>query len=258
MKNKKKLNGTVVIWGVFIVVVLGFVGVLISLSFKINNSSSSVETSPKNYAQNAFMITKDGVVDPTTDPGSAEKVYLYVDPICPGCGYFDRELAPTFDKMLKDGKIVLYVTPLTFLDNASTDNYSTRAAAALTTVAEYAPKYFMPFVSALFENQPEEGSNYQPVSNDELALIAENVGVPKETVNKIKEGKFEKWVKENSRQIENDKNIFPDGVITPTLILNLYKNDGTLNDDRVNADFQTDLPLNVYVENLINNSSAAD
>jgi protein-disulfide isomerase len=73
------------------------------------------------------------------------------------------------------GKYTLQIHPITFLDGNSPNQYSSRAASAAICVANGDPNKFFEYNSALYANQPEEGT--MGPSNDELAARAQSIGV---------------------------------------------------------------------------------
>ncbi len=101
---------------------------------------------------------------------------IYQDYMCPYCGQFER--AQTSDlRVLTDtgtAKVVFHI--MAFLDDSSSGTkYSTRAANAFVVVAQKEPDKALAFNSALFINQPSEGST--GLTDAELVSRAKSVGV---------------------------------------------------------------------------------
>src|SRR5690606_7521419 len=89
-------------------------------------------------------------------------------------------------------------------------HYSTRAAAALVTVAEHDPATFADFWVALFAVQPAEGG--AGLTNSQIRDVAEAVGVSQEAIDAIADGEFTQWVTQATQQASID------GVVrTPTI-----------------------------------------
>ncbi|MBM6623452.1 thioredoxin domain-containing protein [Micrococcaceae bacterium RIT802] len=106
--------------------------------------------------------------------GEPVHVVVYADMSCPICKQFEAQYGAELTQMSKDGDIELEYRIATFLDRTSPTNYSSRAANALACVADAKPEAFNDYLTALFEQQPEEGSEGLP--NAKLADIAEQSG----------------------------------------------------------------------------------
>lgn len=104
-------------------------------------------------------------------------VTIYFDFMCPYCGQFDAANSADLDALAQTDGVTLKYRPISFLDTQSKNtNYSTRAANAAAIVADKDAENFTAFVTALYENQPSEGT--AGPTDAEIAEIAEGVGVP--------------------------------------------------------------------------------
>ena len=101
------------------------------------------------------------------------RVDAFIDFLCPFCRRFELSSAPTLARLVADGQISLVYHPMNFLDEASTTNYSTRAAAASGCAADGGR--FVEYAHALFVNQPPEGG--PGLSDAELAGIGRAAGL---------------------------------------------------------------------------------
>jgi protein-disulfide isomerase len=143
-------------------------------------------------ASGGILVNVDGTVGGTPPPG-AVRVDVYLDLLCPICRQFEAINRDTLATMRADGTVAVYYHPVSILNRYSRGTeYPTRAASALTTVAEYDPAHFEAFFAALFDNQPEENS--EGLSDVEIAQIAKGVGVPLEVTATFAQGQFEQWV----------------------------------------------------------------
>jgi protein-disulfide isomerase len=96
--------------------------------------------------------------------------------MCPYCGEFERSWGSEIAQAVDDGSIELRVYPLGFLDAQSDGTeYSSRAASSLYCLADEDPDAILPYMSALFADQPVEGS--PGLSDAELLAHAADVGV---------------------------------------------------------------------------------
>jgi protein-disulfide isomerase len=103
----------------------------------------------------------------------ATRVDAYIDFLCPYCKRFELSAGPALASMADDGLASIAYHPMNFLDQASTTNYSTRAAAASGCAADQGR--FLDFANALFENQPAEGG--PGLSDAELADLGRVAGL---------------------------------------------------------------------------------
>ncbi|AAT89802.1 hypothetical protein ATY41_09460 [Leifsonia xyli subsp. xyli] len=107
----------------------------------------------------------------------AKTVDLYVDPLCPYCRHFEQLSGPMLLSEAKAGRLTLRVHPMAILDRLSNGTrYSTRAAAAVLTVAASHPHSWPAFLAKLFENQPEENS--AGLTDEQLQALATDAGTP--------------------------------------------------------------------------------
>src|SRR5580704_15817297 len=101
------------------------------------------------------------------------RVDAFIDFLCPFCRQFELAAESTLARLVADGQISLVYHPMNFLDEASTTNYSTRAAAASGCAADGGR--FAEYAHALFVSQPPEGG--PGLSDAELAVIGRTVGL---------------------------------------------------------------------------------
>lgn len=106
----------------------------------------------------------------------ATVVDVYFDPMCPICGVFDKTNGAQLSSFVDDGTITLRLHPMNFLNRLSQGTeYSTRAGGALTCVAVADPTKTLPYLTALFDDQPEEGS--AGIDDAALVKLASDLGV---------------------------------------------------------------------------------
>jgi protein-disulfide isomerase len=140
---------------------------------------------PENVmASGAFQVGTDDA--PVT-------VEIYYDYMCPACGAFEAVNESELDRLMDEGVARVELRPISILDRFSQGTeFSTRAANAFATVVDGAPDSAWAFHSALFEQQPEEGT--EGLSDDEIADIATDAGVPADVIDRFTEDTFEAWV----------------------------------------------------------------
>jgi protein-disulfide isomerase len=150
------------------------------------------------------------------------KLEVYLDYMCPYCGRYDRANSGEIDKLIADGTVRLEMHPLAFLDRFSNGTkYSTRAANAIVTVAEKSPAQLLAFNAALFNNQPDEGTD--GLKDADIARLATEVGVPQEVADTFAAGTYEPWLAQSTEAA------FASGISgTPTVKIDGTKFEGDL------------------------------
>ncbi|GAT69858.1 DSBA oxidoreductase [Planomonospora sphaerica] len=142
------------------------------------------------------------------------KLEVYLDYMCPFCGRFEQANSTELDRLVAGGTVRLELYPLAFLDRMSSGSqYSTRTANAIATVADRAPGALPAFNTALFAHQPAEGSS--GLSDDEIAALARNAGVPQDVADAFTDRLFQPWVETSTAAV------FKTGIEgTPTVKIN--------------------------------------
>lgn len=137
-------------------------------------------------------VTKDGVLEARGESvrDNATEITIFEDALCPACSDFERRLSHDLYQGVDDGKIVLKVQLMDFLNELSVSKtYSTRALAAIQCVAQGEDSaQTLRFKSALLENQPAENGPTD-YSNEQLASFAKEwAHVSEKTQNCIAQG----------------------------------------------------------------------
>lgn len=162
-------------------------------------------------------LTEDGWVRVGDGPVT---VSVYFDYLCPACGAFEDANGEALERLLRAGDVTIDLRPIAFLDRLSAGTrYSTRAANALATVVDADPRHAWAFHRALYATQPEEGS--KGLTDQQLADVARDVGVPDRVSTTFAQGRFEEWVAERT------ETAFASGVEgTPTILVDGREFDG--------------------------------
>jgi len=164
----RKTNWFAIWVSVAVVVVLVGVGALVVW---MNNSASTPDP----------VVTPDSaVINPDTGAiavGDGDQTMdTYIDFMCPVCNQFEQAYGEAIQGLVDDGTITLNIHPISILDRASQGTeYSTRAANAMYCVAAADGTAAVPFMQAMFQNQPEEGST--GLTDDQILAIAAASGV---------------------------------------------------------------------------------
>jgi protein-disulfide isomerase len=164
----RKTNWFAIWVSVAVVVVLVAVGALVVW---MNNSASTPD--PVVTPDSAVINSETGAIAVGDGDQSMD---TYIDFMCPVCNQFEQAYGEAIQGLVTDGTITLNIHPISILDRASQGTeYSTRAANAMYCVAAADGTAAVPFMQAMFANQPEEGST--GLTNDQILSIAELAGV---------------------------------------------------------------------------------
>jgi protein-disulfide isomerase len=145
---------------------------------------------------------------------------IYEDFQCPVCGAFEQATSQQVADGIADDKVRIEYRIVSFLDQASANEYSSRAANAAAAVLDTAgPDAFKKFHDTLYANQPEEGT--AGPDNDQLVEWAVQAGADRPEVSrKIEEGTFDQWVVDATDAMSKE------GVTgTPTIVIDGRKLD---------------------------------
>lgn len=153
--------------------------------------------------------------------GADAVVEVVFDYQCPHCANFEGVNAPDIQALLEMGNVEFIFRPVAFMDYASGGKeFSTRAANAAATVADRSPEHYLDFHNALLANQPQRNG----LSDDEIAKIALDVGVPQATVDEFTalvpgtdERVFSRWV---AAATQHTTEYLGGNLSTPTVLIN--------------------------------------
>jgi protein-disulfide isomerase/uncharacterized membrane protein YphA (DoxX/SURF4 family) len=138
-------------------------------------------------------------------------VDVYEDMQCPVCAQFEATTGPLLERYVDAGNVQVHYYVVSFLNSASSTNYSSRAANAAYCGADAG--VFAPYHAALFKNQPAEGS--AGLSDDQLVSLGQQAGATSAFVSCVHSNKYNDFV----NQITDKSN--RDGISgTPTVLVN--------------------------------------
>lgn len=197
-------------------------------NYKVVINDLRGKDSPANFNKTGGILTSKLGYNKPVD--GAPTVALYFDPLCPGCGQFSRNVDKYLINMTKAGQINLEIHPMSFLDAASSDHYSSRVSGGLAYIAvnDPDPIHMLEFMNNMFAEdfQPEEGSGYKPVSDQKIADLAVKSGVLREIADEAFTRKYVEWQNRVNTAVPDYKNLWnvsgpnKGGMTTPTVTVN--------------------------------------
>ena len=180
-------------------------------------------------------FTAEKTPTPEATDVAAPEIIVYVDYQCPICQAWDLPNAAQLRSWVDTGAATLEIRPISFLDRASLNQYSSRANNAVLCVANFAPDSYFDFHQQLMVKQPEEGTDGP--SNDELFEFATSAGAGTEEVKGCIQNKsFADYVEQHTQAVLNNPQ---DGVSvtgTPTILVNGNQYTWTTGDELVSAE----------------------
>jgi protein-disulfide isomerase len=213
---------------------LGIVAVATAITLMVVQNAQPAGPGPRNMASGGVLLTADGVA--TTGRTTAEQlkptaerkdgvaqIVLYEDLQCPACKQFEAANSEYLENAVSSGAATLEIHPVSILDRMSIGNkYSTRAANALACVADRAPDSFLRANSALFAQQPAEGTKGR--TDNELIGALRDGGVKNKAVERcIADRTHVDWVEAVAKVATTNK--VPNSSLdrlssTPTILVN--------------------------------------
>lgn len=152
-------------------------------------------------AEGGVVVRGADVSADAEDAGSPVEVAIYEDFQCPYCAQLEESARDYLEEQLIDGAITVEYRIVSFLDQASANEYSSRAAnAALCVFDDAGPGAFYEFHATLFENQPEEGT--AGPENDELTTYASDAGA--DVADCIADGAMDDQVVKTTQQMTGE------------------------------------------------------
>lgn len=184
---------------------------------KTGDTTSSTPAGTDNY----------GVVIGSADAPS--EVTIYEDAQCPICAQFEAAVGEQLKTAVDDGKVRVVYHMVSFLDRASTNEYSSRATnAAFAVLDQEGAESFRAFHELLFANQPAEGG--PGPDDDQLIAWAVQAGADEAKITPmIKDKVYEQYIVNATDAMSKN-----DVTGTPTVFVDGKKVDGSVQDS-INA-----------------------
>lgn len=239
-QRKKDLRNRVFIQGG---IILGVLAVVAIVAVIVVTSIRPASKGPANMASDGIVVSKglaavptealaagaDPV--PTADDPAVAQIRVYLDYLCPYCGDFERANGKQMESLIESGAATVEIHPIAILTARSAGTkYSLRAANAASCVADSSPDSFWAFNSALFADQPAEGS--EGLTDAQLIEIAGTAGA-KGVSECIKNQDFAGFVQSATDRAKDGPipgSTVPQVKGTPTILVNGKQYNGSLTD----------------------------
>lgn len=122
------------------------------------------------------------------------EIVIYEDPQCPVCAQLEAAVAEDLAAAADAGDVRVEYRIVSFLDEASSNDYSSRAANALVATYDVSgPEVFEALHRTLFEQQtPEGGAGH---SDDQLVEFAVEAGADEDEIRPlVEDGSYLQWI----------------------------------------------------------------
>ncbi|MBB4928135.1 DsbA family protein [Kitasatospora kifunensis] len=175
-------------------------------------SSRSSSDSPK--AAPAGAIGPKNLVIPDGPANAPSTLTFHEDPRCPACGAFEREFAPTIDRLQDQGKPYSNYHIVSFINRHDGGKCSKNGANALACAQDAG--YFRAYHDVLYKNQPDETVDAWKDKSKLIDLAKQVPGLDTPTFEAcVNTNKYGSWV--SAVEQDFDKSGYTS---TPTVLLN--------------------------------------
>ena len=244
--QKKAKRSKLVIQLSVVLVALGIVGgvaAVIAIEAANKVAAPVVDDAPKNLSEFGGLkvgvglqaFTADKTPTPEASETKAPEIVIYVDYQCPICQAFDLPNSSQLRSWVDTGAATVEIRPISFLDRASLNEYSSRAANAAFCVANFEPDSYFDMHSNLMINQPAEGQ--AGLDDDELYELATISGAGTDEVKGCIQNKsFGDYVEQYTQTVLGAPHGGVSVTGTPTILVNGKQYTWTTGDELVSAE----------------------
>jgi protein-disulfide isomerase len=245
--QKKAKRSKLVIQLSVVLVALGIVGgvaAVIAIEAANRVAAPVVDDVPKNLTELGGLkigvglqaFTADKTPTPEASETKAPEIVVYVDYQCPICQAFDLPNSAQIRSWVDTGAATVEIRPISFLDRASLNEYSSRAANAAFCVANFEPDSYFDMHSNLMINQPAEGQ--EGLDDNELYKVAQQSGAGTDEVKGCIQNKsFADYIEQHTQKVLNTPQQGVTVTGTPTVLVNGNKFTWATGDELVSPEF---------------------
>ena len=173
---------------------------------------------------------------PTPDSdGESPEIVIYVDYQCPICQAFDVPNEAQMRSWVDTGAATVEIRPISFLDRASLNEYSSRAANTMFCVANFEPDAFFDLHALLMKNQPLEGAEGH--DDNRLFEYANQAGAGTDEVKGCIQAKsFADYIQQHTEIVLSTPQQGVTVTGTPTILVNRNQYTWNTGDELVSAE----------------------
>ncbi len=227
-EKRKKLLVTM---GIALGIVLAVAGVVFALVTAMSAPNEKVDNSkkvPANVTKLGGVVIGKGLnIASAAEIEATNRVVIYQDYQCPICQLFEVPNSSQLKTWAESGLATIEIHPISFLDGQSFNNYSSRATNAAFCVANSQPEKFFAVNSALYANQPAEGSAGPSDSDLKSTLSGAGVNMNAEMNTCIDQKRYSKFIENRTSEALSQPAVtgteIPSG--TPFILVNGTKYD---------------------------------
>ncbi len=221
--KRKRLIVTSSITLAIVGVVSGVAWLIFTFSQDAINNGENAKKTPANVTALGGVLVGENLQLVT--PAEAKKtnhIVIYQDYQCPICKLFEDPNASQIRNWADKGLAVIEYHPISFLDGASLNNYSSRATNAAFCVANSQPNKFFDVNNALYANQPQENTSGPTDSEIKETLKSVGVAMSNEMNECIDQKRYSKFIDNKTNEAFGQNavtgNTIPEG--TPHILVN--------------------------------------
>ena len=221
--KRKRLIVTSSITLAIVGVVSGVAWLIFTFSQDAINNGENAKKTPANVTALGGVLVGENLQLVT--PAEAKKtnhIVIYQDYQCPICKLFEDPNASQIRNWADKGLAVIEYHPISFLDGASLNNYSSRATNAAFCVANSQPNKFFDVNNALYANQPQENTSGPTDSEIKETLKSVGVAMSNEMNECIDQKRYSKFIDNKTNEAFGQNavtgNTIPGG--TPHILVN--------------------------------------
>ena len=179
--NAKGGNGFIWGVGVLLVIIAVVIGYIVWNGKQSDDGIEDVNMTME-YSDGAITLKGENATDDTPE------VDLYEDYSCPHCAELAQATDGDMKKAIEDGKLIVHVRTLNFLDGKDIENqegYSTKAAAAMSELAKSGDiKTYWNLRDYMLQNQQKVATSWDI---KDIADAAKELGADDDVVDSIKD-----------------------------------------------------------------------
>lgn len=159
-ESRRRVLITVSVTAIVAVVIAAVAWAVVSFSEDSKIKAENAKKVPAHVTtKGGILIGKDLKIATAADVKATNHIVIYQDYQCPICQTFENPNAAQLRTWASSGLAVVEIHPISFLDGASLNNYSSRAANAALCVVNSQPEKFFDINTALYANQPAENTS---------------------------------------------------------------------------------------------------